>query len=88
LTIFCIEIIFVLRLLRIILAGQWWHVPLISALGRQRQGDLCKLEASLVYRVSLGQPGLHRETLSREREGRREEERKGGRDIYIYAKIL
>lgn len=33
-------------------AGQWWHRPLISALGRQRQVNLCEFEASLVYRAS------------------------------------
>ena len=33
-------------------AGQWWHTPLIPALGRQRQVDLCECEASLVYRTS------------------------------------
>ena len=27
-------------------------MPLISALGRQRQADLCEFEVSLVYRVS------------------------------------
>ena len=26
-----------------VLAGQWWHTPLIPALGRQRQADLCDL---------------------------------------------
>jgi hypothetical protein len=31
--------------------GQWWHMPLIPALGRQRQAD---------FRVR-GQPGLHSE---------------------------
>ena len=31
---------------------QWWRTPLILALGRQRQVDLCEFEASLVYRVS------------------------------------
>jgi hypothetical protein len=42
----------------------WWQVLLIPALGRQRQVDLCELEASLVYKASQGHPGLlHKETL-------------------------
>jgi hypothetical protein len=31
----------------------------ILALGRQRQMDLCEFKAILVYRASLGQPGLY-----------------------------
>ena len=31
-------------------AGRWWHTPLIPALGRRRQVDLCEFEASLVYK--------------------------------------
>jgi hypothetical protein len=27
------------RKYKIFLAGQWWHMPLIPALGRQRQAD-------------------------------------------------
>ena len=34
------------------LAQVWWHTPLLPALGRQRQEDLCELEASLVYKES------------------------------------
>ena len=35
-----------------VLAGQWWHMPLIPVLGRQRQVDLCEFMANLVYRAS------------------------------------
>ena len=31
-------------------AGRWWHTPLIQALGRQSQVDLCEFETSLVYK--------------------------------------
>jgi hypothetical protein len=30
----------------------WWHMPLIPALRRQRQVDLCDFETSLVYKSS------------------------------------
>ena len=39
-----------------VLGWVWWHMPLISALGRQKQMDLCVFEASLVYVVS-SRPG-------------------------------
>ena len=32
--------------------GHWWCMPLIPALGRQRQANLCEFETSLVYTVS------------------------------------
>ena len=32
--------------------GLWWSMPLIPALGRQRQVDLCEFKSNLVYRVS------------------------------------
>ena len=35
------------------LVRQWWHMPLILALGRQRQSDLCEFKASLIYKVSF-----------------------------------
>ena len=31
--------------------GRWRHTPLIAALAKQRQADLCEFEASLVYRT-------------------------------------
>ena len=39
-----------------------WGKPLIPALGRQKQVDLCEFEANLVYIVP-GQTGLHREEI-------------------------
>ena len=33
--------------------GVWWHTPLIPGLWRQKQEDLCKFKASLVYTVEL-----------------------------------
>ena len=40
------------------------HTPLIPALGKQRQVDLCEFEVSLVYKGNPGQPGLlYREIL-------------------------
>jgi hypothetical protein len=41
-----------LAIRRFKIAEQWWCMPLIPALRRQRQEDLCELEISLVYRVS------------------------------------
>ena len=41
----------------------WWRTPLILALRKQRQADLCEFQAVLVYIVS-STTGLCRETLS------------------------
>ena len=32
---------------------EWWRTPLIPALRRQKQADLCEFQASLVYRESF-----------------------------------
>jgi hypothetical protein len=42
----------------------WWHTPLIPTLGRQRQVDFWVWGQPGIEWVP-GQPGLHRETLSR-----------------------
>lgn len=43
----------------------WWHTPVMPALQRQRQVDLCDFKANLVYRVNQGSQGeVHKETLS------------------------
>jgi hypothetical protein len=38
--------------------GAWWHTLSNPVLGGQRQVDLSEFEASLVYKVSPGQPEL------------------------------
>jgi hypothetical protein len=53
-----------------ILAGQWWHMPLIPALGRQKQ-------ASLVYRVSSRTARtIQRNLVSKEKKRRKERKKK------------
>ena len=47
---------------------KWCCTLLIPALVRQRQVHLCKFEVGLVYKVSPGQPVLHRETMSQKAE--------------------
>jgi hypothetical protein len=43
----------------------WWCIPLIPALRMQRKANPSEFEASLLYKVSSGQPWLlHRETQS------------------------
>ena len=49
-------------------AGQWWCMPLIPALGRQRQVDLCEFKARPVYRVSQDRLQSYRETLSQQQQ--------------------
>ena len=34
------------------IAGLWWRMPLIPALERQKQADLCEFKSSLIYKVS------------------------------------
>ena len=47
------------------LAGQWRCMPLVPALGRQRQVDFWVWDQpGLQSELVPGQPGLHRETLS------------------------
>ena len=58
-------------------AGQWWYIPLIPALGRQRQLDLSEFKASLVHRVSSRtvKATQRNPILKNERERERKKER-------------
>ena len=48
-----------------LLSGQWRCTPLIPALVRERQADLCEFETNLSTKGVPGQaPKLHRKTLS------------------------
>ena len=46
---FCVVYNKALKLLKTVLR-RWWPMPLIPALGRQGQADLCEFETSLVYK--------------------------------------
>ena len=51
------------------------HCFNLSALGRQRQADVCGFKASLVYRVNFRQPGLCRKILLKKKKGKKERKR-------------
>ena len=57
-----------------------WHTLSVPALGRQRQVDLCELEASLVYKVSsrTARAVTQRNPVSKEKKKRKKKERKKG----------
>jgi hypothetical protein len=46
-------------------ARQRWHMPLIPALGRQRQAEICQCKASLVYKASSRTAGDTQKTASK-----------------------
>lgn len=53
---------FLIKMLR---AAVWWYMPLIKALGKQREAYLCEFKASLIYRGnSRTASATHKETLS------------------------
>ena len=56
-------------------SGQWWHTPLIPALRKQRQVDLCEFGARVVYNSEFqGRFQTYRETLFKKK--RKKEKKK------------
>jgi hypothetical protein len=51
-------------------------IPITGKQRQKDQKDLCELEASLVYRVSSRQPGLHREILSQKKTNNKQTNKK------------
>jgi hypothetical protein len=47
-----------------IIAGQWWHMPLIPALREAEMGGFLSSRPDWSTELVPGQPRLHRETLS------------------------
>ena len=64
---------------RMQLAGWWWYTPVIPALLRQRQEDLCEFETNLVYKASSRAAKSIEKPISREKKNAVEERKKGGR---------
>jgi hypothetical protein len=44
---------------------------------------ISEFEVNLIYRVSSGQPGLHRETLSRKTKKKKEREKKRKENLFL-----
>jgi hypothetical protein len=61
-------------------AGRWWQAPLIPTRRRLRLADLCKIKASLVYRVSSRTArATQRNPVSKNQKKKRKEKK---RNIY------
>jgi hypothetical protein len=58
----------------------WWCTPLVPALGMKRQVDFYELQASLVNKLSSGQPGLPRQTLSQNKKTKQNNNNKQTKD--------
>ena len=58
------------------LAGRWWRTPLIPALRRQRQADVCEFEASQVYRATVQATQKNPVSKKKKKEKQRKKERK------------
>jgi hypothetical protein len=60
---------------------QWWRMPLIPASGRQRQADFwVRGQPGLQREFQDSQPGLYRETLSRNKQTNKQTRKEGKKE--------
>jgi hypothetical protein len=56
-----------------LIAWQWWKLPLIPALGKQRQVELCEFKARLVYKAQDSKDYIEKTCLEKQNKAKTKE---------------